>query len=418
MKKLLLLLISMIATLAVNAQNIEGSWLGKLEVGQMELNLVFNFTKAADGKLACTMDSPDQGAKGIAAEVVSCDSANIKISVTAIGATYEAKLTNDELQGTFTQNGFSLPLNLKRGALVRNRLQTPQPPYPYTTEEVAFSNDEEKAVLAGTLTMPVDYNPSKPVPVVIMVTGSGMQNRDEEIFEHKPFLVIADYLARNGIASLRYDDRGFAKSTGNYVKATTEDFMKDAAAGVEWLRSQGNKFSRVGVIGHSEGATIAFMLASKGKVDFMVSLAGPGVKGDTILARQMNVEMERHGQPASMTIDILHKQIEAYNGVMNEWQKFFINYDPIDAIAKTRCPVMALQGSKDRQVEQEMNFPIIEQKLPKNKNNLLKTYEGLNHLFQHCTTGYADEYSQIEETISNEVLSDIAAWILRNTIGC
>lgn len=410
MKNILLLLCLIIATIA-NAQSIEGSWTGKLDLGSMSLNLVFNFTKGADGNMACTMDSPDQGANGIVAKVISSDANSIKISVALINATYEGKIVDGEMQGTFAQNGFSFPLTLKPGKIERNRPQTPQPPYPYATEEVTFHNDEAQAVLAGTLTLPTDYNPAKSIPVVIMVTGSGMQNRDEELFEHKPFLVIADYLARHGIASLRYDDRGYGESTGDYAQATTEDFMKDAAAGVEWLRSQGKRFSKVGVIGHSEGATIAFMLASKGLVDFMVSLAGPGVKGDTILAKQMNITMEKQGMPASITVKDVRDQINAYNGVNSAWQKFFIDYDPATVIAATRCPVMAVQGLKDQQVEPDLNFTVIEKTLHKNKKNLLKKYECLNHLLQHCATGYIDEYPQIEETISQEVLSNIANWI-------
>jgi len=405
----LMMLFATIMAQSVKAQGIDGSWTGKLDVGGMSLNLVLNFTRTADGKLACTMDSPDQGAKGIAATVASDDPANLKIAVPMIGMTYEAALTNDELKGTFMQHGASFPLNMKRGTIVRrNRPQTPQKPYPYTTEEVSFNNEKAKVVLAGTLVYPVDYNPKKPVPVVIMITGSGFQNRDEEMLEHKPFLVIADYLARNGIASLRYDDRGFAQSTGVFSQATTEDFMEDAAAGVEWLRSQGKKFSNVGVIGHSEGATIAFMLAAKGKADFVVSLAGPAVKGDTILAEQTNMLLTRQGLPAKTTVKDIRRQLETYGTV---WQKFFIDYDPTTAIVATHCPVMAINGTKDMQVVPELNFTVMERQLPKNEKNLLKTYEGLNHLFQHCTTGYPDEYGQIEETISEEVLADMTEWI-------
>lgn len=403
-----MMLFATIMAQSVKAQGIDGSWTGKLDVGGMSLNVVLNFTRTADGKLACTMDSPDQGAKGIAAEVASDDPANLKIAVPMIGMTYEAALTNDELKGTFMQHGASFPLNMKRGTIVRNRPQTPQKPYPYATEDVAFNNEKAKAVLAGTLVYPVDYNPKKPVPVVIMITGSGFQNRDEEIFEHKPFLVIADYLARHGIASLRYDDRGHGKSTGDFTKATTEDFMEDAAAGVEWLRNQGKKFSNVGVIGHSEGATIAFMLAARGKADFVVSLAGPAVKGDTILAGQTNAQLAQQGLPTKVTAQDIRRQTETYG---TAWQKFFIDYDPASAIAATHCPVMAVNGTKDMQVVPELNFTVIEKQLPKNEKNLLKTYEGLNHLFQHCTTGYPDEYGQIEETISEEVLGDMAEWI-------
>lgn len=411
MKKLLILLFTAIISLPINAQGLEGSWVGKLDIGGMSLNLVFNFEKTADGKLACTLDSPDQGAKGIKAEVVSDDAANVKVSVSAINAAYEGALTDGELRGTFTQNGYALPITMKPGTVKRNRPQTPQPPYPYSTEEVSFSNGSA-ATLAGTLTLPIGYDAAKPVPVVIMVTGSGFQNRDEEMVEHKPFLVIADYLARHGIASLRYDDRGYAKSTGDFAQATTMDFMEDAAAGIAWLRVQGRRFSKVGLIGHSEGGTIAFMLAAKGMTDFIVSLAGTGVKGDTILAGQQNMLLERQGVAQRVTIQDIHKQVATYG---TAWQKYFIDHDPATDIPAVRCPVMAINGMKDTQVTPELNFSAIEWSLPKNEMNLLKKYDGLNHLFQHCSTGYIDEYAQIDETISPEVLYDIAEWINKVT---
>lgn len=397
----------MTATVAL-AQGIEGSWTGKLNVGGMSLNLVFNFTKEADGTLTCTLDSPDQGAKDIPAEVASDGAAKVTVTVRSLNAAYEGALTDGELRGTFTQNGYSLPLDLKPGTVRRDRPQAPQPPYPYETEDVSFSDAD--AVLAATLTLPTGYDPQKPVPAALMVTGSGQQNRDEELLGHKPFLVMADYLARHGIATLRYDDRGCEESTGDVSHATTEDFMQDAAAGVEWLRGQGDRFSKVGVIGHSEGATIAFMLAAKGEADFIVSLAGPGAKGDTILAGQMNVQLARQGLPPRTTAQEVRKQVEAYG---SPWQKFFISYDPATDIAAASCPVMAVQGTKDLQVTPGLNFTVLERALPKDGKNLLKEYDGLNHLLQHCDTGHTDEYAQIEETIAPEVLSDIAEWIAK-----
>lgn len=408
MKRILLFFFAVMAVLTSKAQSIDGSWKGKLNVGGMSLNLVFNFTKGDDGKLTCTMDSPDQGAKNIPAEVVNSDPATLKVTVSSIGVTYEGTLTDDEIKGTFVQNGFSLPLNLKRGNVEMLRPQEPKSPFPYPTEEVSFSNSKADAVFSGTLSYPIGYDAKKPVPVVLMVTGSGLQDRDESLMGHRPFLVIADYLARNGIASLRYDDRGYAKSTGDASQATTQDFMQDAEAGVAWLRSQGKRFSSVGVIGHSEGATIAFMLAARGKADFIISLAGPGAKGDTILAGQVNAQLGHSGSSNRVTVSDIRKQIAATG---RAWEKHFIDYDPQADIAATNCPVMAVNGTKDMQVTPALNFSAIERSLPKNPKNLLKKYDGLNHLLQHCTTGYPNEYGQIEETISTEVLSDIAGWI-------
>lgn len=409
MKRFLMAFIIVMVAVSVKAQNLEGSWLGKLELGGTLLRIVFNFTRTDSGTLVCTLDSPDQGAKGIAAEVVNSDPANLKVAVKQINATYEGTLTGGVLKGTFSQNGFSFPLEMKHETVRLNRPQTPQPPFPYTTEEVKFTNEKDSAVLAGTLVYPVGYNQNSAVPVVLMVTGSGQQNRDEELFEHKPFLVIADYLARNGIASLRYDDRGCEKSTGNIANATTEDFMHDAAAGIAWLRSQGKRFSSVGVLGHSEGATIAFMLAAKGETDFIISLAGPAVKGDTILAWQINHQMERSGMPNRTTTQEVRQQVLTHG---TAWQKYFIDFDPATVIAATRCPVMAINGTNDQQVTPDLNFSVIERLLPKSKKNLLRLYDGLNHLLQHSSTGNPEAYGQIEETLAPEVLNDLKEWII------
>ena len=384
-----------------------GSWSGKLKVGAMSLTLVLNLEQA-DGYVKASLDSPDQGAKGISAykEFLSDDSVAVKVET--LNASYRAKLKDGKLDGTFSQNGFTIPITMTRGVPEVRRPQNPQPPFPYETEEVTFRNEADGATLAGTLTWPVDYDKKKKPAVVLMVTGSGQQNRNEELMNHQPFLVIADYLARHGIATLRYDDRATAKSVGGDVEnATTEDFMRDAAAGVEYLRSR-KAFGKIGVLGHSEGGSIAFMLGARKKTDFIVSLAGPGVKGDTLLAAQNNMILVLSGQPATMTVETLRQQPAVQNTL---WLKWFIDYDPSDDIRKTHCPVFALNGDLDCQVISIQNLPAIRQLLPSSKRNLIKEYPSLNHLFQHCTTGLPDEYGQIEETVSPEVLSDIAEWI-------
>lgn len=411
MKKIYLLLFLFCASVHVMAQdaaNILGSWTGKLDLGQMSLTVVLNFEQA-NGDVVCTLDSPDQGAKGIAAskEFLSNDSVSIRIE--SIGATYRARVSGNNLEGVFTQRGYSFPLNMTKGKRVVNRPQHPQPPYPYTTEEVTFRNDKDGATLAGTITYPVGYNAKQKPPVVLLVSGSGQQNRDEELMEHKPFLVIADYLARNGIATLRYDDRATAASVGGDVlNATTEDFMRDAAAGIDFLRGL-NKFKQIGCLGHSEGASIAFMLGSRKKADFIVSMAGIGVKGDTALTAQSNRLLELSGLSSSFTVKDYREMLNAQPAV--KWVQWFIDYDPSDDIRNTRCPVFALNGSSDCQVISSLNLRAIEQLLPSAKENLIKEYPSLNHLFQHCTTGLPAEYGQIEETISPEVLRDMAEWI-------
>lgn len=450
MKKTIILLFALVTAFTATAQTIEGSWTGKLDVMGTQLNIVFNITKGDGGAFACTMDSPDQSVKGIPAEISVADGTKVKITVLAINATYEGELKDGLLKGTFSQGGMSFPLELKPGKLERNRPQTPKEPYPYKTEEVTFTNTADNATLCGTLTYPTGYETAKKstVPVVIMVTGSGLQNRDEELFDHKPFLVLADYLARNGIASLRYDDRGIGKSTGDAASATTENFMKDAQAAVDFARHTG-KFGCVGVLGHSEGGAIAFMLGARGKADFIVSMAGPGVSGKDILLAQNRMGLTQSGVPANITDDfckVLDKvfdimasgekvsqptmkvtEIAMQTGVTlpaplvqnlaksleisTPWLRYFVGYDPSTDIRAVKCPTMAVNGSKDVQVLASENLAGIRQLLPQNSLNLVKEYPGLNHLFQHCATGMTTEYAQIDETLSPEVMQDIATWI-------
>lgn len=389
--------------MATYGQNISGTWMGDLKAGAQNLPIVFNINGNE-----CTMDSPDQGAKGIATNIKFLSADSISVEIPSIGGSYKGKQTGDVINGVFSQMGYPFPLNLKAGNIVRNRPQTPHEPYPYATEEVTLNNIADKASLAGTLTYPFGFEKMKNVPVVLMVTGSGLQNRDEEIFDHKPFLVIADYLARHGIATLRYDDRGFGKSTGDVENATTEDFMRDARAGIAYLRAT-KRFGRVGVLGHSEGGQIAFMLGCKGDVDFIVSMAGPGIKGDSIIVEQNKAIMKRNGITGDMSVKQFREMIKTKE--TNSWYRHFLDYDPSANIAATKCPVMAINGSQDTQVAAASNLMTIKRLLPANKTNLIKEYTGLNHLFQHCTTGAIDEYAKNEETISPEVLVDIATWI-------
>ena len=386
-----------------------GSWSGKLDLGVIKLTLVLHLEQA-DGYVVVTLDSPDQNAMGIGTfkEFLSDDSLAVKVE--QLNLTYRARLKEGKLDGTFSQNGLSIPLVMTRGLPEVKRPQHPKPPYPYETEEVSFTNVADGATLAGTLTWPLGYDKQakqKPV-VVLLVSGSGQQNRDEGLLGHKPFLVIADYLARQGIASLRYDDRATGASVGGDVKnATTKDFARDAAAGLDFLRGK-KAFSKVGLLGHSEGGAIAFMLGAQKKTDFIVSLAGPGVKGDTLLAAQGNRIYSLSGMPANLTVEKYRQQKEVQD---MPWLRWYIDYDPADDIRKTRCPVFALNGEADVQVIASQNLTAIQQLLPKSKKNLVKVYPGLNHLFQHCTTGLITEYGQIEETISPEVLSDIVQWM-------
>lgn len=416
-----------LAMLAFTANAQEGSWNGELDVMGTKLPLVFNFSPNG-----CTMDSPSQNAKGIPAEKTVSDDGTIKVKVGMIGATFEGKMADGEIKGTFTQNGFPLPLTLKAGKLAVKRPQTPVPPFPYKEESVSFTN--AGYTFNGTLTLPENY--TKQTPVVLMVTGSGQQNRDEELFEHKPFAVIADALARQGIASLRYDDRGWGDKNVNFADCTTDDFRQDAAAALPLLRK---RFNKVGILGHSEGGTIAMMLAAEGKVDFIVSLAGMAISGKETLVMQNRQAMSSIGLPkdivdsycatisnilneiangkktSEITIDgvpdnlkpILKKSLEQAN---SPYIRHFITVDASKQLSKIKCPVLALNGTKDTQVDCAANTTLLEKGLINSKHTI-KKIEGVNHLFQHCTTGNVVEYQQIEETIASEVLEIIYSWI-------
>ena len=401
-----------------------GTWSGKLNVFGNELTLVFNLNGED-----CTLDSPDQGIKGVPAKLEQT-AVGIKVSIPSINGSYEGVNMGDSIMGTFKQHGQSFPLTLKSGAVKRNRPQTPIPPYPYKTQDVSFSNGD--AVLKGTLVLPENHTQN--TPVLLMVTGSGLQNRDEEIFEHKPFAVIADALARQGIATLRYDDRGFGESTGDLVNVTTEDLKNDALAGVQLLR---NQFKRVGIIGHSEGGTIGFMLAAEGKVDFVVSLAGGAVSFEKTLLDQNRWTLQQAGYSQDLTdrycsaLKSMFDELKAggnpeltnYNlppelernlqiakaQSSTPYMRYFLSLDLTDRLGRITCPVLALNGTKDRQVNCEENLSALQNGLAGPKE--IKALDGLNHMFQHCSTGDISEYKDIEETFSPEALEIIINWL-------
>ena len=413
---------------AANAQ--EGTWNGELNVMGNKVPLVFNFSTNG-----CTIDSPSQGVNGIQAEKTVKDDGTISVKVGMIGATFEGKMTDGEIKGTYVQNGFPLPLTLKPGKLVVKRPQTPVPPFPYKEESVSFTNAQY--TFNGTLTLPENY--SRNTPVVLMVTGSGQQNRDEELFSHKPFAVIADALARQGIASLRYDDRGWGDKSVNFADFTTDDFRQDAAAAIPLLRK---RFNKVGILGHSEGGTIAMMLAAEGKADFIVSLAGMAISGKETLIMQNRQAMSAIGLPKetvdsycnsiSKALDEIASgkkaseinindvpvalkpiTIKALQQADTPYIRHFLTVDAGKLLPEIKCPVLALNGTKDTQVDCDANTTRIEKGLANCKHSI-KKIDGVNHLFQHCNTGIVTEYQQIEETISPEVLQEVAKWVKAN----
>lgn len=427
MRKILMIL-ALMAVAAVTLKAQTGAWTGKLKVSGVELALIFNI-----GEESATLDVPDQGAKDIPVEVSRDAVGGITLNVPAINASFKGLWAGKVIAGTFTQRGMSFPMTLTPGAPVVRRPQTPVGPFPYATEEVSFTNGD--AVLKGTLTLP--ENCDRKTPVLIMVTGSGLQNRDEEMFSHKPFAVIADAFARAGIATLRYDDRGFGESTGDVVLCTTEDLKNDALAGVKLLR---DRFECVGVIGHSEGGTIALMLAGERQVDFAVSLAGMIVSGAETLLAQNRRAFESAGLPESEVeafarllsdtftairtraplpsadnydiTDALRKNYAAaLPSFRTPYMEFFLGLDLSASLSGITCPVMALNGTKDTQVQCDRNIAALEAGLPSNSRSVIRAEDGLNHLFQHCVTGEVSEYKSIEETFSPEVLSEMIAWI-------
>lgn len=415
----------LLTAVSVSAQ--EGTWQGDLHVQGIKLPLVFHF--GADG---CSMDSPSQGAKGIKAEKMVLDGNQVKVTVAAIGAVFEGKNCGDSICGTFRQNGMSLPLTLVPGEIVVKRPQTPQSPFPYKEENVSFNNG--KFTFHGTLVMP--KNCSRKTPVVLLVTGSGQQNRDEELFQHKPFAVIADALARQGIPSLRYDDRGYGDKTVNFSDFTTDDFKQDAEAGIMFLRT---RFGKVGVLGHSEGGTIALMLGAEHKVDFAISLAGMAISGKETLLQQNRQGLSSMGLPTDLVnnycavIDRIFTSLQegkkweeikmddvpptfkpliekAKEQLSTPYMLHFLKVDVSQQLPLIKCPVLALNGKKDVQVDCESNIKALEKGLVCRKHDIY-ALDNLNHLFQHCNTGSIVEYQQIEETISPEVLKIVTDWI-------
>lgn len=433
--RFLLLVGLLCAHLSLSAQS--GTYCGKLNVMGTKLPLVFHFS--SDG---CTMDSPKQGAKGIPVQWTPSSSGEVKISIALIGASYEGKLTADnQIEGTFMQAGMKFPLILKSGNVeAPRRPQNPQPPFPYTTEEVSFKNGN--VCLNGTLTLPV--NSTKRTPVVVMVTGSGQQNRDEELFMHRPFAVIADVFARNGIATLRYDDRFYCDTSAVFSNYTTQDLMEDAACAIQFARQ---RFNKVGVLGHSEGGAIALLLAADKKVDFVVSMSGMVASGrETILQQNNDMLHAMTNLPDDVIKAYLQALGEGLDAIIagkkpneialpkmlpatmsqsfqaamkqaaNPWFTHFLQVNPSAVLDKIACPVLAIGGKKDLQVNSTQHLGLLEKGLKGKKHKIVELPD-LNHLLQHCQKGTIEEYGEIEETISPEALQIMVDWLKVGSIN-
>ncbi len=442
---------------------IKGIWQGTLKFSGLELRIVFKISEDEHGELKCLMDSPDQSAKDIVVDSVFYSGGDLKLVVNIAHGYFQGKYNPDSisLEGNWYQAGRSLPLVLKRIDKLEeaNRPQEPKPPFPYKVEDVIYENQSAGIKLGGTLTMPQSGGP---FPAVLLITGSGAQNRDEELFGHKPFLVIADYLTNLGIAVLRVDDRGVGESTGNFAAATTKDFATDVLAGVEYLKTRKEiNPQEIGLIGHSEGGIIAPMVAIEtNDVAFIVLMAGTGIPGDQLLLKQSELISKANGIPQSqieknnsLTKKLyevikaepdslkaaarLHKIFIDYISELDEkeksevgdpekaflnlkitllrpWFRFFLSYNPVPTLEKVKCPVLAIDGEKDLQVPPKEDLDAIKAALEKggNKNFEVKELPGLNHLFQTSETGSPTEYGKIEETISPIALQTMGDWIL------
>ena len=460
MKKILLLTIPFIFNcVSLNAQGISGDWNGLLEISGVKLRLVFHLLQE-EGKWTASMDSPDQGAFDIPATEAAFDPPLLRIKIAALLLEYSGTLSDngEEVRGTFIQGGASFPLKLQRAAIEApeplGRPQEPIPPFPYYTEEVVFQNTDAGISLAGTLSLP---QKTGKYPVAVLVSGSGPQDRDEEIMGHKPFLVLSDFLTRNGFAVLRFDDRGVGASAGDFQSATSEDFASDVLAAIAFLKTRPEVLpGKIGIIGHSEGGLIAPMVAVMvpDDVAFIVSLAGPGVDGEQILYRQQELLGRASGATAAdlktsrvfnekayqlikanvgqdsaesvlyrdftalMPAALPKDQLDlAFSSVMttlySPWFRFFIGFDPATVWCRVKCPVLALNGGKDLQVDPSQNLPAIGAALKKarNKKVTVKVFPELNHLFQHAGTGAVGEYESIEETFAPAVMEVIAEWL-------
>jgi len=434
-------------------------------VGAVDLRLVFHISVNEDLVLMATLDSPDQGATGIPLGAVHLTEDSLRIEAPVVNGYYVGRFASDTaINGDWHQAGRTFTLDLEKAseAFVLNRPQEPRPPYPYKEEEVSFTNSDQGFSLGGTLTLPEGQGP---FPAAILISGSGSQNRDEEIFGHKPFKVIADHLTRKGIAVLRYDDRGVGSSGGNAAESTTLDLASDTKSALDYMRKRSEiDPSEIGLIGHSEGGMIAFMLGSSQKdLAYIVSLAGPGVDGKTILLEQSNHITRLSGASETILEDnwnvmngvyeimIKHESYQDWRaetlkftskfysekllGNYSEeeiergkenllasipesayaWMRYFVMFDPAPLLSSISCPVLALNGEKDCQVLPEENIEAIENGLAQAGNTHSKTLilAGLNHLFQNCDTGLPNEYGIIEETFDPKTLEMISEWILQ-----
>ncbi len=462
MRKLLIFIVTFFCTLFMHSQDITGEWNGMLEA--MQLRIVIHIENL-EKTYQATLDSPDQGATGIPVTETIFENNELRLTMENLNASFSGTYDDEKISGTFTQNGFEIPLILQRDAIekiTKNRPQEPSKPYPYTSDEITFQNTEANITLAGTLTLPKSGDIH---PAVILISGSGPQDRDETFSDHKPFLVLSDYLTKRGIAVLRFDDRGYGKSTGDFGAATSADFATDVASAVTFLQSRTDiDNSKIGLVGHSEGGIIAPMVASNSnEVAFIVLLAGTGLRGDKLLLKQQQLIGSAMGMSNKQLTNNQEISTEAFqliiastdseslktdlkesltssiaaipdnelplgvtkseksianlvNQLASPWMTYFIKHDPAMVLENVKCPILAVNGEKDLQVPSE-NLNSIKQAALKGGNKRVTTvaFPNLNHLFQECETGAPTEYSIIEQTFAPIALETVTEWILEHT---
>lgn len=446
---------------AAEIVDVAGTWDGEANVLGQKLRMIFNVTRDEQGNLLAHISIPAQMVRGMAIDEVTLEGDALVFAWKTVNARWELDISDDgrSAEGVLKQNGMEFPVTLRRlaeGEVIdsaANRPQTPKPPFPYQTTDVEFTSAGDNVKLAGTICMPEGEGPH---PAVVFITGSGPQDRDETLFDHKPFLVLADDLARHGIASLRYDDRGVGGSGGDLGDATVEVFKGDVLGAIDLLRrTPGIDPRRIGLIGHSEGGIVAPAVAAESEdLAFIVLLAGTGVSGDEVLRVQTRALLEASGAAPTLVAQTLadqkkmlgligdparreelfghmretvSRQMPGLEGaaleemvnaqvemVSSPWFVAFVKHDPRPALRRVTCPVLALNGDLDLQVLPSQNLPEIRAALEEagNTDVTIRELPRLNHLFQECERGTIDEYGQIEQTMHPRVIQMIREWIV------
>lgn len=456
---LVLVFILSLSSLLKAQESLDGIWLGTLKLPNAELRLAIIISNTSTAEPEALLNSLDQGGVEVPMDKVTLNGDTLEVSGASLGLKIKGivDLEEEKWTSTFTQGPAVFPLIFNKVDHLPwpQRPQEPKPPLPYSSENVVYENAEAGISLAGTLTIPKGDGP---FPAVILLSGSGAQDRNEALLGHKPFLVLSDYLTRQGIAVLRSDDRGVGESGGSFSESTTEDFAKDALAGIKYLekRPEINK-EFIGLAGHSEGGMMAPIAAVKStSVDFIVLMAAPGIPFDQIILFQKKAKWIEAGlsedqigllsQWHQMISDLVKSELSdsllgeeifhmykssseeelanlqrnektiemEINAMSSPWWRYASKYDPVSTLKQVACPVLAINGTKDTQVEASVNLSAIQNALHdgKSDHHFTRDIDGLNHMFQTAETGDAMEYGKIEETFSPIAMRIISEWIL------